>query len=87
MKTIISMVMAGLLSTACASGGDGGKMTYKQAVSELKRPPTSSTTTPEGDLIAVWETAVPEGTRQLIMIFDRKRELRESEVRTIPGRR
>jgi hypothetical protein len=74
-------------STKSGSRSSGDKMTYSQAVSELRRPPTASTSTPEGDLIATWETEVPEGTRQLIMTFDRSRELKASEVRTVPRRR
>jgi hypothetical protein len=89
-------MVCGLVFACSSSGGSGGsaktkssgdKMTYSDAVSELRRPPTASQTTSEGDLIATWETEVPEGTRQLIMTFDRQRELKGSEVRTVPRRR
>jgi hypothetical protein len=62
-------------------------MTYDQAVRELRRPPTESKVTSEGDLIATWETEVNEGTRRLTMRFDRQRVLQESNVTTVPRRR
>jgi hypothetical protein len=62
-------------------------MTYDRAVAELRRPPTASTTTAEGDLVATWETEVPEGTRRLTMVFGKDRVLRESQVTTVPRRR
>lgn len=76
---------AGSSTPAPDGGGDGGvaKMTYDEAVRQMRRPPTSARTLPGGDLEATWITEVRGGRKHLILTFgpDRLLKSHREEIR------
>ena len=84
---VVGLFLGLLISCSSPSGGGTEAMSYSQAVREIGRPPTSSTSTADGGLIARWRTEIPGGVRVLSMSFDRSRRLVDSKTETLPAGR
>ena len=83
-QLIRALVCAALLATASCSSTSSSepeRLTYKQAVKKIGRPPTRSALGPDGSLIATWETEIRGGKRLLVMKFDSNRRLESSETK------